>query len=325
MRYTDLTLLLILALSASACQSTSQTTSGDDPQGTAHTTSATHDTPAAYLDGVVVTRGELYGYMVEAQGGQALSELLLDRAITRRLTQEGIELSQADYEAERTRLLDSLDPDRDVATRLLQQMRTERGLGDLRFASLLRRNAGLRSLIRADVTISEPAIQQAFDLRYGPRYTVRLITLPTVDRLAAVRRRVIEGESFTDMASAQSTDPSSRQGGLLSPISPADATYPQSIRDALAGLSLDSRAQRLSPVIALPEGYALLWLEDIMYEHAPPLDEVRDELARGLRQELERVRMQQLARVLISQVNAIVLDPALDASWQTLRQTIVEP
>lgn len=281
--------------------------------------------PAAYLDGVAVSRDDLYQLMIEAQGGQVLTEIILDRAITRMLSEQGLTLTEADIQAERDQLLVSLSSNPDEATRLMNAMREQRGLGDRRFESLLRRNAGLRILVRDQITLGDAAIQLAYDLRYSPKYRVRLMTANNVDTLSKARQRVVAGESFTDLVIELSTDSSAAQGGLLSPISTVDATYPKAVRDALPKLSADDRELRVSPVIALAEGYALLWLEDVIHQDAPPIQQVRAELERQVRIELERVRMQQLARVLVGQANVVVLDPALDKAWQRQRETIVEP
>jgi parvulin-like peptidyl-prolyl isomerase len=278
--------------------------------------------PAAYIDGVAVSRDDLYQQLVEAQGGQILSELLLDRAVTRKLKEQRVALTDADLDAERERLLANLSADRDQATRLLNTMREQRGLGERRFASLLRRNAGLRKLVADNIVVADAAVEQAYALRFGPRYRVRLITANDVDTLNKARRRVLAGQPFTDLAVELSTDASAAQGGLLSPISTLDATYPKAIRDALPELSTQDRAARLSPAIALPEGYALLWLEGVINPQAPPIESVRAQIERSVRLELERVRMQQLARVLIGQANVVVLDPALDAAWRRQREAI---
>ncbi len=317
--------LAIVASFAVGCQS--------DPPGPPQSTAPSDNrqaqvqdaSPAAYIDSQVVTRDQLYSLMVEAEGGQALSELLLSRAIDQRLAEQGIALSDADLAAERALLLTSLSDNADQATRLLKTMREQRGLGEERFESLLRRSAGLRRLVRDGVTVNDASIKQAYDVRYGRQYRVRLITAGEVQTLTLARQRVLDGQAFADVAVQVSTDISVSQGGLLSPISAADATYPKALRDALPKLSVEDRAARLSPVIALPEGYALIWLEEVIDKDVPPLEQVRDELARVVRLELERVRMQQLARVMISQANVVVLDPALDKAWQRRRETIAQP
>ncbi len=99
----------------------------------------------------------------------------------------------------------------------------------------------------------------------------------------------------------------------------------QARMEMIAGAVATDVAAASSLGIALPEGYALIWLEEVIDKDAPPLEQVRDELARVVRLELERVRMQQLARVMISQANVVVLDPALDKAWQRQRETIAQP
>lgn len=322
-------LLLIVAVFAAACQSDPSRNGAQPSQATQASTddaTAQGDRPIAYLDGKIVTQSQLYRQVVHAHGGEALAEILLDRAVDARLMQEGFKLTPADIDAERQTLLASMDPDPDQAARLLREMREQRGLDEKRFARLLRRNAGLRLLVRDEVTINEIAIKQAYDLRYGKTYQVRLIVTAQLDELTGARKRVLAGESFTGVAIALSSDSSARQGGLLSPISPADPTYPKVIRDALPKLKMESTKSRLSPTIALDQGYAMLWLEEILTPSDPPsLDVVRDQLTLETRSGLERVRMRQLARTLIEQGDVVILDPALNESWRRQRGTTQKP
>jgi parvulin-like peptidyl-prolyl isomerase len=318
-------LFMIVAPFALGCQSTA--TGSQNPLGNASPQPANLDsTPAAYLNGKAVTQAELYRALAPAHGGEALAEILLDRAVKQRLQQETITLDQADLDAEKQRLLTSLNADPDQAARLLREMRDQRGLDEKRFEGMLRRNAGLRALIRDQVTINDAAINQAYALRYGKRYRVRLITTGNLDALTRARRQVLSGASFTDLAINLSTDISASQGGLLSPISPADPTYPKAIRDALPKLAPDTNASRLSSAIALDQGYALLWLEGIETPDNPPtLDAARVELEAAVRSDLERIRMRQLARTLIEQTDIVVLDPLLDKAWKRQRNSIERP
>ena len=315
-------LLLIVAVFAVACQS-NPADNGRRPGQAPANLADSSDRPIAYLDGKAVTQAQLYRQMVQAHGGEALAEILLDRAVRARLKQEGLELEPAAIDAERAKLLASMDPDPNQAARLLREMRDQRGLDEAKFSSLLKRNAGLRSLVRDQITISDVAIRQAYEFRYGKRYEIRLITMDKLDALARARKEVISGASFTDFAITLSTDSSARQGGLLSPISPADPTYPKAIRDALPQLRMHDATTRLSQVIAMSEGYALLWLEKINAPvEVPSLDEARPRLTVLVRDELERVRMRQLARTLIEQADVVVLDSALGQSWRRQRGAI---
>lgn len=318
--------IVIVAATLLGCQSTPASDADPAPH-------ASSDAPApdetqktvAYIDGKPATRSALYTLLAEAHGGEALTELILDRAVPRRLEAEGLSLTQADLDAERERLMAGLAEDRDQAARLFSEMRDRLGLGQARYDAMVRRNAGLRKLVADGVTVTEPAIRQAYERRYGKRYRARLITADNAATLSRLRRRALEGASFTDLAISHSTDASAAQGGLLSPISPADASYPKAVREALPKLSTDSEAARLSPVIALAEGYALLRLEAVTRPEAPPYAEVRDALRAEVRRDLERLRMQQLTRAILEDADVVVLDPALAEAWDRHRERVAKP
>lgn len=323
MRHLKMIGLLIVAANLLGCQSNDVSDGRDD----ANTPRQTFEQPiaAAYIDGVVADRAELSQILIEAHGGEALAELVLDRGVAKRLSQAGLSLTEQDLAAERERVLADLSRDTDDAARLLREMQQRLGLGARRFDALIERNAGLRRLVREGIEVTEPAIQQAYQLRYGKRYIARIITAPDVATLSLARRRAINGTSFTELAIELSTDTSAAQGGLLSPISPADVSYPKAVRDAVSRLTTTSTQSRLSPVIALADGYALLYLESIETRPAPPIDQVRSELASAVRLDLERLRMQQLARAILSQANVVVLDPALAKSWEARREALSDP
>lgn len=327
MRVHTLFILPIVAAIACACQSRPRDLQGQatvSGPATAITEVAEQGKPAAYVNGIALTREQLYPRLIEHGGGELLLEIVLQQAVAQRLSDAKVTLTTEEINDERQRLLNTMSADADEAAGLLTQMRLRRGLGDLRFNALLHRNAGLRALVQDDLAVSDLAIKQAYERRYGKRYRARLITSPSIDAIGKAKQRAIAGERFAELAVELSTDASAAQGGLLSPISPADASYPKAIRDALPKLAMDDVASRLSPAIALANSYALLYLETVVEPDAPEFAAVREELAVGVRLELERVRMQQLARAILEEANVIVLDAALDLSWQHQRRTLID-
>ncbi|MEM9416005.1 MAG: peptidylprolyl isomerase [Planctomycetota bacterium] len=317
-----LLLLLIFAATAVGCQSGPQPDPISPSPGTNTPTFDEPDRPVAYLDGQPLRQHELFSVLAEMDGGLALSEVLIDRRLAQRLDQQGLTLTPADIDYEKQLILDTLSEDEDQAVRLLRAMRERRGLGELRYTALLRRNAGLRKLVRNDISVGEAAIRQAYQLAYGPRYTVRLILCDTAQAAQRIRQHALGGASFIDLAVQQSTDPSAAQGGLLSPISPADATYPAALRDVLPTLATQDEAQRISPVLTLGQSYAVVRLEEVTPANGPGIDAVRNELTQQVRLRLERLRMQQLAQTLIEGADLIVLDPTLKESWRRQRGSI---
>src|SRR5687768_12518682 len=67
--------------------------------------------PLAFIDGRPVRLADLRGPLIEAAGGQVLSELLLQQAIEQRLAERGMTLTPEAQAAEETVFTAALDPD----------------------------------------------------------------------------------------------------------------------------------------------------------------------------------------------------------------------
>lgn len=241
-----------------------------------------------------------------------LGELVLERQVRQALAERGLNITDAQIERERALLLQTLSDNPNQAQRLLDELRERRGLGDQRWKQSLFTRAALRALVQNEVQVTDGALQTAFELRYGPRYEVRLIVTESAAKAADLAHRAAQGESFIDLAINHSTDASSAQGGLIPPISPADATYPQAIRNAVVRLQVG----QVSDPIMLDDGFALLRLERKIQGQPVQFDDVKAELARAVRLEVEQRLMHQLSRRLVQDTAVMVLDPALAQSWK---------
>lgn len=272
--------------------------------------------PAALLNGGALDWGSLQRPLVEASGGQVLQEVVLGRLLDQELAKRGQTVAQPQIEQERRMLMTTLDSDPNQAARLLEAVRKRRGLGEQRFAALLRRNAGLRMLVQGEVQVTDALLRQAYEEGYGPLYVVRLITVNSLDQAGEVVRRARAGDSFIDLAVELSTDSSAKQGGLLPAISPADATYPQALRTLLPKL----KAGEVSDPLALETGFAVVRLERKIEPVPVEFESVKNELTERVRRQVEQGLMQRKARELLNQAEVLVLDPALAEAWQQQRE-----
>jgi parvulin-like peptidyl-prolyl isomerase len=289
---------------------------GQDPQTPGSTTqSGNRGAIVASVQGRVLTWDDLTPMLAEAAGGIVLEELTLDRLLREEFARRGLEIDAAAVAAERDRLLQSLSAveDSPVDTeRLLDTMRRSRGLGPVRFEALLRRSAMLRRLIANEVVVSDDAIEMAFEQAYGKHFQTRLITVPTLTEAQDIRRTLDQqAVPFGELAARRSTDASAGRGGLLEPISPADPSYPAPIRSILTQLEVG----RVSPVVAIDGGYAILKLEQVIPASGVDLGSVRDEMNRRVRLQQERLLMDQLARRLLQSASITTHDPSLGWSW----------
>ncbi len=272
--------------------------------------------PVAFLDGQPLTLADLRTPLLEAVGGEVLSDLVLERSVQQQLAQQGLAVTPELIEPEREVLLRSMSSEADQAQRLFNEVRNRRGLGEWRFKQLLATRAGLRLLVKDRARVEESAVRRLYELRYGARYEARLIVVGSVAEAAQAAQRARAGESFADLAVALSTDSSRAQGGLIPPISPADPTYPAALRGAVQSLTVG----QVSDPIMLEQGFAVLKVEGKTQPQSVAFESVRAELeALALLEAQERL-MQQLARTLMDQAKVNVLDPALGKSWENRRR-----
>jgi parvulin-like peptidyl-prolyl isomerase len=296
------------------CETQPQASAPNGSTGPAKTTATRQPSaPVAYINGQPVTDTDLRTRLIETAGGQVLSELILDNMIRDRLKQKGLTLTPELIDAEESHMRNTLSADPNEATRLLIKMFDDRGLGKQGFDSMLYRNAGLRLLVSDQTQAPEPLVRQAYQLRHGQRFRVRIIVADSLPKASKLHAKATQGESFADLASLNSTDASAAQGGLLSPISPIDATYPKALRDALAALPVNG----ISDLIATDDHFIILKVVEIIPADAIPFQQVRADLERSVQFELQAQRMQQAARSMLADAKVVVLDPDLNKSWLT--------
>lgn len=268
--------------------------------------------PAALVNGRGVDWGELRPLLNEAAGATVLQEFILDRLVADDLASAGMVIDADGIEAERELFLAALDHDPQKAVMLAQQLRERQGLGRKRFARLLRTNAGLRALVRGQVTVTDESVKRMHASVHGPKRQARLIVVSGLPDAEAVMRRLDAGESFSDVAVEVSTDGSAARGGLLEPISRVDPRYPEALRQALWTLE----AGGVSNPVLLDSAYAILLLVKESAADGVMLDEARDQLRELVRLEQERILMDRKARQLAGTVSVIVIDDALQESWE---------
>ncbi|MCZ6445856.1 MAG: peptidylprolyl isomerase [Planctomycetota bacterium] len=269
--------------------------------------------PAALVNGVVVEWGELRPLLNEAAGAEVLQEIILDRMLSRALADAGVTITADEVDAERQLFYSTLSPDTGVSARLGRELRSSRGIHRHRFAQLLHRNASLRALVRDRVQVTDEAVGRLYEIIHGPKRQARLMVLPTLRAADAAIQRVRSGEFFGDVAVEISTDSSASRGGLLEPISRADPSYPQALRQVLWSLA----SAEISAPVLLGDTYALLMLVREVPGDGADLDEQRGELERLARLNQQRLLMDQVARRLILQATVTVFDEALRESWDS--------
>jgi parvulin-like peptidyl-prolyl isomerase len=198
-------------------------------------------------------------------------------------------------------------------------------VGDARFEAQLRRSAALRRLVAGTIEITDEDINQAFAIRHGPRVACRLILVRTNAEAQQIREQLVAAPNlaalFPILARTRSIDASAPRGGALDPISPADPTFPSTIRSALSSIEPGG----ISPVLAVDLGFAIVLVEDRVPDDNASLDTRREPLRRLLRLQRERVAMETKAEDLIRAARLTILDRRLDWSWRATTSSTSSP
>lgn len=309
---------VLLALAACANSGSGSRDSGADAPSPARSdqNAASGGRPVAIIAGTSVFASELTPLLSESAGARVLEEITLARALDAEMTRAGLTIDEPAVQREAQLLRDTLSQavglSADDATTLVSNVRASRGLGDRRYRLLLERNARLRALVRDQVEVNDEDIQQAFIARHGPKYSVRIVVVPTQTKAAEIRSRAEAGESFIDLAVRESSDPSAQRGGLLDPFSTADPQLPVALRQAVAAMSTGE----LSSPIIVESGFAVVKVEQVIPGSAMTLESVRPTLTAEVRLVRERVLMERLAGRLLGQTQVTVFDRELDWAWR---------
>ncbi len=292
--------------------------------------------PLATIGGEPVWASDLSPALAEVAGGLVLEELVLDRNLARALASAGITISREETEQERALLIETIaqesGTDGNGAARSLGTIRVQRGLGPARFDALLTRNAGLRALVRrereaaakgrsgAEAAAEEDAFRTYLEREFGARASARVIVVPTAESARVLRERLMAGAggdalvaAFAKAAFEESVDArTAARGGLLGPVSPADATLSPAIAGALRTLA----PMEVSGVLNLERTFGLVLVESRTEGTAPTREEAASARTRfELRR--ERDAMDALAQRLVAGPNPTIFDEHLNWSWES--------
>lgn len=199
-------------------------------------------------------------------------------------------------------------------TERLEETLRAQGLNREKFREQIVLSLLLDALVREDIAVNEEEIQQYYQdnldrYSYGPQVKGRMILVETRENAEALREALEAGGDFAGLAQAFSQDPATAgQGGDMGWFERED--YAQEITDVAFGLEVGE----VSPVLAGPDGFYLLKVEDKQPAGQRPVAEMRDEMVTALKyQKLPAERRKWLLERR-QEVRVTLSDPALRAA-----------
>lgn len=275
--------------------------------------------PLAIVAGQSIQSADLQPYLAEAAGAAVLEEIVLDAALGKELGVPLSTIERTEVERERNASLALIRGEtgftESQALEQLEQSRIDRGLGPARFDALLRRNAAMRRLVAAEVTVTADELRLSRDVNFGDRVRARLIVLRSAREAEQLRMRLSGGgdiaAEFAAVARSRSIDPSAADGGLLESVSWQDPAVPLPLQQALR----DTPPGSITPVVALDGASAIAFVEQRLGAADSRISNA--ELESRIRLRKERVAMDALANRLLAGSRVTVFDESLRWAWET--------
>lgn len=167
----------------------------------------------ARVNGVAITKGELFDEMYRRDGGQTLDELILMRLIDQEADAQGIVVTDSDISKEIADFAIQVGGVEQLEFMLFQQQRT---MDD--FAEQVRLNLTIKALMSPDIVVDEEEVRQVFEdnkdfFEEGEQVRARHILVESKDEAEALRKRLLDGEDFAELAREHSTDLGSGANG----------------------------------------------------------------------------------------------------------------
>lgn len=310
--------------------SPSVATAWQERDGTATSTKASATSPAsnasraplATVNGRPVAAAQLVDLLLRSHGPGLLEQLVALYAAEDLAAKKSLSITDADVDKELDlalrRLVNPLAAatpksfDRAEAEKVLETVLNERNISREEFFLPLRRNAYLRKVAQADMTITDAQLHDEYDRRFSERVRVRHIQLAGSAEASRLQERLATGEAFADLAGRYSANTASaKEGGLLDPISASDEVIPENLRRAAFAL----QPGQVSGVVRVGEWYHVLKLEERIPARTPDFTAVREDLARSVRDLLTEIRMRELYEQTLTAAAVEVQDPVLREAY----------
>lgn len=194
-----------------------------------------------------------------------------------------------------------------------ESLRVRKALENERRALL----AGQAAAAVAEAAASDEALQAAYDAQFastslGREFNASHILVDTEEEAVALISDLSTGADFATLAREKSTGPSGPNGGELGWFARGMMVEP--FQAAVEELSVG----QVSPPVRTQFGWHVIKLNDAREQAAPPLEQVRAQLAESLQQEAIGARLDALSAAAQIDRSGADLDPALLTSGALL-------
>jgi parvulin-like peptidyl-prolyl isomerase len=233
----------------------------------------------AVVNGQKITRKALVDACVQRHGEEVLESMCNKHLIQYHCQKRGIQVTQAEVEAEVDRMAKRFKLDR---KQWLDLLVSERGITPEQYArDIVWPTVALRKLASSRMEVQPEELKKAYETQFGPAVRARLIVVSDPQLAAQIQARAAASpDEFARLAIDHSEDINSASiGGLIQPVRRhvGDTAVERAVFALQPG--------QVSSVIQVGNQYAILKCEEHIPARSVPLSQVQDELGESIREE----------------------------------------
>jgi foldase protein PrsA len=281
----------------------------------------------AIVNGRPISERKFVEVLKDAHGLEIMQQLIvleLAKAESKRLD---LRVTAGDVDAEFEAALDRIAPEvnaRGAALsdeerrQSLEMLLQQKGITLAEFMIGMERNAHLRKVVERELEVDEGTLREEFARVYGEKVLVRHIQVEAgnIDQLHEALNLLDKGVPFEEVAARVSVNTeTAARGGQMEPFSFSDEQIPAVLREAAFALDPGQRTQ--APIKA-GRYWHLLKLERRIRPTDVRFEDVREEVARSLRERVVPERMNNLITRLFAEARIQVLDRELRKRFERL-------
>ncbi len=261
--------------------------------------------PASAREVIATVQGEpiymdrLQAILVDDYGLAVARNLIALKLVRQAAEAKGISITEKHVQQEHERTLASMFASANSLQqreRLLDQLMQQNRLSRNQWRLIMERNALLRKVVADSVTISDEEIDEEFGRRYGRKWIIRHIQVPTLaDAQEVIKKAKAPGMDFGALARQASTNPDRANGGLIGAVTAKSTKLPAAIVQAATAMQ---KPGEISDPIQVGNAFHVLHLDRIEeptdVDKTDVVDQIRTDIADNKSRLIQKQTLQRM-------------------------------
>ncbi len=265
----------------------------------------------AYVNDRPIHMARLHEILVRVHGMKLAQQLIVNELVDQAAAAKAISVTTDEIRKQNTQTLETMFPnvsDHAQRARLLEQFLIQKNMTRRQWDTVVRRNALVAKLVGGKIEVAEAELRREFARQYGRQVVIRHIQTASLADAQKLLKILVDKGDFAELARKYSTNPSSRNGGLLPPIGKDTLRIAPAIRQAALAMT---KVGEISNPVQAGTAFHILKLERIIEPAKVKFEDVKQKLEAIIKWRKAQVMQRRFLTDLIRKAQIRYVDPIL--------------